>query len=94
MLHSRNHIPNKNNHYKLNSFRSCLYKQCNLLGEHKSFILVEDLSDHPPVMVCFNLSLSKSEKLTVTLIRDTKNFDIEKFLDKLTEGMELLNDIK
>ena len=76
------------------SLRSCLYKQCSLLGEHKSFILVEDLSDHPPVMVCSNLSLSKSEKLTVTLIRDTKNFDIEKFLDKLTEGMELLNDIK
>ena len=27
-------------------------------------------------------------------MRDTKNFDIEKFLDKLTEGMELLGDIK
>ena len=25
---SINHTPNKNNHYKLNSFRSCLYKQC------------------------------------------------------------------
>ena len=47
-----------------------------------------------PVMVCSNLSLPKSEKSTVTLIRDTKNFDIEKFLDKLTEGMELLGDIK
>ena len=35
-------------------------------------------------MVCSNLSLPKSEKSTVTLIRDTKNFEVEKFLDKLT----------
>ena len=60
----------------------------------KSFILVEDVSDHLPIMVCSNLSLPKSEKSTITLIRDTKNFDIEKFLDKLTEEMQLLNDIK
>ena len=66
----------------------------NVVGEHKSFILVEDVSDHLPVMVCFNLSLPKSEESTVTLIRDTKNFEVEKFLDKLTEGMELLGDIK
>ena len=66
----------------------------NVLGERKSFILVEDASDHLPVMVCSNLSLPKSEKSTVTLIRDTKNFDTEKFLDKLTEGMELFGDIK
>ena len=66
----------------------------NVVGEHKSFILVEDVSDHLPVMVCSNLSLPKSEKSTVTLIRDTKNFEVEKFLDKLTEGMELLGDIK
>ena len=65
-----------------------------VLGEHKSFILVEDVSDHLPVMVCSNLSLPKSEKSTVTLIRDTKNFNTEKFVDKLTEGMELLGDIK
>ena len=45
-------------------------------------------------MVCSNLSLPKSKKSTVTLIRDTKNFEVEKFLDKLTEGMELLGDIK
>ena len=64
------------------------------MGEHKSFILVEDVSDHLPVMVCSNLSLPKSEKSTVTLIRDTKNFKVEKFLDKVTEGMELLGDIK
>ena len=64
------------------------------MGEHKSFILVEDVSDHLPVMVCSNLSLPKSEKSTVTLIRDTKNFEVKKFLDKLTEGMELLGDIK
>ena len=44
----------------------------NVVGEHKSFILVEDVSDHLPVMVCSNLSLPKSEKSTVTLIRDTK----------------------
>ena len=56
----------------------------NVVGEHESFILVEDVSDHLPVMVCSNLSLPMSEKSTVTLIRDTKNFDIEKFLDKLT----------
>ena len=42
----------------------------NVVGEHKSFILVEDVSDHLPVMVCSNLSLPKSEKSTVTLIRD------------------------
>ena len=66
----------------------------NVVGEHKSFILVEDVSDHLPVMVCSNLSLPKSEKSTVTLIRDTKNFEVEKFLDNLTEGMELLGDIK
>ena len=66
----------------------------NVEGEHKSFILVEDVSDHLPVMVCSNLSLPKSEKSAVTLIRDTKNFEEEKFLDKLTEGMELLDDIK
>ena len=64
------------------------------MGEHKSFILVEDVSDHLPIMVCSNLSLPKSGKSTVTLIRDTKNFEVEKFLDKLTEGMELLGDIK
>ena len=45
-------------------------------------------------MVCSNLSLPKSETSTVILIRDTKNFNVEKFLDKLTEGMELLGDIK
>ena len=54
----------------------------------------EDVSDHLPVVVCSNLSLPKSEKSTVTLIRDTKNFEVEKFLDNLTEGMELLGDIK
>ena len=64
----------------------------NALGEHKSFILVEDVSDHLPVMVCSNLSLPKSEKSTVTLISDTKIFAIEKFLHKLTKGMELLGD--
>ena len=63
----------------------------NVVGQHKSFILVEDVSDHLPVMVCSNLSLPKSEKSTVTLIRDTKNFEVEKFLDKLTEGMELVH---
>ena len=52
------------------------------------------MSDHLPVMVCSTLSLPKSEKSTVTLIRDTKNFNIEKFLDKLGEGMKLLGDIK
>ena len=52
----------------------------NVLGEHKSFILVEDVSDHLPVMVCSNLRLPKSEKSTVTLTRDAKNFDTEKFL--------------
>ena len=57
----------------------------NVPGEHKSFILVEDVSNHLPVMVCFNLSLPKREKSTVTQTRDTKNFDIEKILDKLTE---------
>ena len=66
----------------------------NVVGEHKSFILVEDVSDHLPVLVCSNLSLPKSEKSTVTLVRDTKNFEVEKFLDKLTEEMELLGDIK
>ena len=66
----------------------------NVVGEHKSFILVEDVSDHSPVMVCSDLSLPKSEKSTVTLIRDTKNFEVEKFLDKFTKGMELLGDIK
>ena len=64
------------------------------MGEHKSLILVEDVSDHLPVMMCSNLSLLKSEKSTVTLIRDTKNFDTEKFLNKLNEEMELLGDIK
>ena len=58
----------------------------NVLGELKSFILVEDVSDHLPVIVCSNLSLPKSEQSTVTLTRDTKNFDTEKFLDKLTQG--------
>ena len=52
------------------------------------------MSDHVPVMVCSNLNLLKSEKSTATLICDTKNFDIEKFLVKLTEGMELVVDIK
>ena len=66
----------------------------NVVGEHKSFILVEDVSDHLPVMVCSNLSLPKSEKSTGTLICDTKNFEVEKFLDKSTEEMELLGDIK
>ena len=47
---------------------------------------MEDVSDHLPVMVCSNLSLPKSEKSTVTLIRDTKNFEVGKFLDKLTRG--------
>ena len=64
------------------------------MGELKSFILVEDVSDHLPVIVCSNLSLPKSEKSTATLIRDSKNFEVEKFLDKLTEGLELLGDIK
>ena len=46
------------------------------------------------VMVCSNLSLPKSEKSTFTLIRDRKSFEVEKFLNQLTEGMELLGDIK
>ena len=43
----------------------------------------------PLFLLCFDF-----EKSTVTLIRDTKNFEVEKFLDKLTEGLELLGDIK
>ena len=66
----------------------------NVVGEHKSFILVEDVSDHLPVMVCSNLSLPKSEKSTVTLFRDTKNFDIETFLDKLTRGAIVVQNLR
>ena len=66
----------------------------NVVGKRESFILVKDVSDHLPVMVCSNLSLPMSEKSTVILICDTKNFDVEKFLDKLSEGMELSSDIK
>ena len=44
----------------------------NVVDDHKSFIVVEDVSDHLPVMVCSNLSLPKSEKSDVILIRDTK----------------------
>ena len=50
------------------------------------------VDSHAPLPI--NNNNIKSEKSTVTLIRGTKNFDIEKFLDKLTEGMELLGDIK
>ena len=66
----------------------------NVVSEHERFILVEDVSDHLPVMVCSNLCLPKSKKSTVTLIHDTKIFEVKKILDKLTEGMELVGDIK
>ena len=53
------------------------------------YILLHDISDHLPMAMTANLSVTRSTNRTVT--RDTKNFILEDFLTDLALGLNTVN---
>ena len=51
----------------------------NISGETHSYIQLDVISDHMPVIVCSDLSLKHPKKYEASYVRDTKNFEAELF---------------
>ena len=64
----------------------------NISGETHSYILLDDISDHMPVIVCSDLVLKHPKKYEASYVRDTKNFEAELFLEELSKSLHLLGD--
>ena len=62
----------------------------NISGETHSYILLDDISDHMPVIVCSELALKHPKKYEASYVRDTKNFEAELFLEELSKSLHLL----
>ena len=45
----------------------------NISGETHSYILLDDISDHMPVIVCSDLALKHPKKYEASYVGDTKN---------------------
>ena len=65
----------------------------NISCETHSHILLDDISDHMPVKVCSVLALKHPKKYEASYVRDTKNFEAELFLEKLSKSLHLLVEI-
>ena len=61
-----------------------------LLADIYSYILLDDISDHLPVIVCSDLALKHPKKYEASYVRDTKNFKTELFLEELSKSLLLL----
>ena len=64
----------------------------NISGETHSYILLDDISDHMPVIVCSDLALKHPKKYEASYVRDTKNFEAELFLEELSKSLHLLGE--
>ena len=66
----------------------------NISGETHSYILLDDISDHKPVIVCSDsdLALKHPKKYEASYVRDTKNFKAELFLEELSKSLHLLGE--
>lgn len=65
----------------------------NITDLGKSFILITDVSDHFSVVVCSDLNIPKHSK-TVSYIRDTNNFDMDQFLQDLSQELRPLREVE
>ena len=64
----------------------------NISGKTHSYILLDDISDHMPVIVCSDLALKHPKKYEASYVRDTKNFEAELFLEDLSKSLHLLGE--
>ena len=64
----------------------------NISGETHSYILLDDISDHMPVIVCSDLALKHPKKYEASYVRDAKNFEAELFLEELSKSLHLLGE--
>ena len=60
-------------------------------GETQSYILLDDINDHMPIIVCSDLALKHPKKYEASYVRDTKNFEAELFLE-LSKSLHLLGE--
>ena len=63
----------------------------NISGKTHSYILLDDISDHMPVIVCSDLALKHPKKYEASYVRETKNFEAELFLE-LSKSLHLLGE--
>ena len=64
----------------------------NTSDEKHSYILLDDVSDHMPVIVCSYLALRHPKKYGASYVRNTKNFEAELFLEELSKSLHLLGE--
>ena len=64
----------------------------NISGETHSYILLDDISDHMPVIVGSDVALKHPNKYEASYERDTKNFEAELFLEELSKSLHLLGE--
>ena len=57
-----------------------------------AILLVDDISDYMPVIVCSDLALKHPKKYEAYYVRDTKNFEAELFLEELSKSLHLLGE--
>ena len=62
----------------------------NISGETHTYILLDDISDHMPVIVCSDLALKHPKKYEASYVRDIENFEAELFLEELSKSLHLL----
>ena len=70
----------------------CTVYTNNISGETHSYILLDDISDHMPVIVCSDLALQHPKKYEASYERDTKNFEAELFLEELSQSLHILGE--
>ena len=64
----------------------------NISGETHSYILLDDISDHMPVIVWSDSALQHPKKYKANYVRDTKNFEAKLFLEGLSKSLHLLGE--
>ena len=63
----------------------------NILHKNTTYILINDLSDHLPVLTLLHIVKNTPKNVCTIHIRDTKNFNSEKFLNDLEEALRNLS---
>ena len=58
----------------------------------RTAILLDDISDHMPVIVCSDLALNHPKKYEASYLRDAKNFEADLFLEELSKSLHLLGE--
>ena len=63
----------------------------NILYKNTTHIVINDLSDHLPVLTLLHTIKNRAKNVCTIYIRDTKNFNSEKFLSDLEEALRNLS---